>query len=82
MFCHLDSPFHFCKIVHAFVGFLRHNSIHIVSYVDDFILAANAAEIECQKDWVRKELGKLVLNLARKSPANTFDTNEIYRFCC
>ena len=43
-----SSPFHFCKIVRAFVGFLRQNNVRIVSYVDDFILAAILSEIEGQ----------------------------------
>ena len=61
-----SSPFHFCKIVRGFVGFPRYKNIRIVSYVEDFILTANAAGIECQKIWVLK-LGKFGFKLNEKN---------------
>ena len=61
-----SSQFHFCKIVRAFVGFLRQNNVRIVSYVDDFILAASLSEIEGQRDFVLNELKKFGFKLNEK----------------
>ena len=58
--------FHFYRIVRAFVGFLRQNNVRIVSYVDDFILAAGLSEIEGQRDFVLNKLKKFGFNLNEK----------------
>ena len=51
-----SSPFYFCKIVRAFVGYLRHKDVRIVSYVDDFILASGKEDIVKHREFVLNEL--------------------------
>ena len=53
------SPYYFCKIVREFIGYLRRNGLRIVSYVDDFILAAKRLEIENHKHFTLSELKHL-----------------------
>lgn len=58
-----SSPYYFCKIVRSYVGHLRQNDVRIVSYVDDFLLASSAGNIESQKDFVLNELTKFGFKL-------------------
>ena len=50
------SPYYFCKIVREFVGYLRSNGLRIVSYVDDFILAASKLVIDNHSKFAVYEL--------------------------
>ena len=57
------SPYYFCKIIRAFIGYLRQNDVRIVSYVDDFILSAGVLHIESQKQFALCELKKFGFSL-------------------
>lgn len=61
-----SSPYFFCKIVRSFVGFLRQRDIRVVSYVDDFLLAAEVSEIVSHRDFAINELKQFGFKLNEK----------------
>ena len=52
------SPYYFCKVIRALVGYFRENDIRLVSYVDDFIVGASPDKIQVDRDFILNELSQ------------------------
>lgn len=53
------SPYYFCKTIRSVVQYLRQHNLHIVAYVDDFLISDNEHLIYESRDFVIDVLKKL-----------------------